>query len=102
MLQFLLLASLRAYKRFLSPMLGQRCRFYPSCSEYAMTAITTFGSVRGSVAAGARLCRCQPLCEGGLDPVPKRFADCFWWGHNPNPQSAVDAPEEPPTPSDSG
>ncbi|AVP98084.1 membrane protein insertion efficiency factor YidD [Ahniella affigens] len=99
MLQALLLAALRGYKRFISPMLGQRCRFYPSCSVYAMGAIRDFGALRGSVAAGARLCRCQPLCDGGLDPVPEHFADCFWWGQNPNPQTpATDdsSPEAPP------
>ncbi len=91
MFRGLLLALLRAYKRFLSPMLGQRCRFYPSCSSYAMAAIEQFGPFRGSLAAGARICRCQPLCEGGLDPVPERFGACFWWGHNPN--AATESPK---------
>ncbi|MCB1554960.1 MAG: membrane protein insertion efficiency factor YidD [Xanthomonadales bacterium] len=68
----LLLALLRAYKRFLSPLLGPRCRFYPTCSEYAAEAIGRFGAWRGSWLAAKRLARCHPLCEGGHDPVPDR------------------------------
>lgn len=88
MLRAFLLALLRAYKRFLSPLLGQRCRFHPSCSSYSMAAIERFGPGLGIIATGARLCRCQPLCEGGLDPVPEHFRDCFWWGRNPGRQPA--------------
>lgn len=83
-LRSLLLVMLRGYKRFLSPLLGQNCRFHPSCSMYAMGAIERFGAARGLLATGARLCRCQPLCEGGADPVPEHFRDCFWWRKNPN------------------
>ena len=66
----LLLAALRLYKRWLSPLLGQRCRFTPSCSEYAMGAIERFGAARGSWLTAKRLARCQPLHPGGYDPVP--------------------------------
>jgi uncharacterized protein len=62
---------LRGYKRFISPMLGQRCRFYPSCSQYAMEALQRHGHVRGGWLALKRLGRCHPLCEGGFDPVPE-------------------------------
>src|SRR6185312_12520941 len=68
-----LLFLLRLYKRWLSPLLGQRCRFYPSCSDYARVAVTRFGPWRGCLLTGWRLLRCQPLCEGGEDPVPERF-----------------------------
>lgn len=68
-----LLFLLRLYKRWLSPLLGQRCRFYPSCSDYARVAVTRFGPWRGSLLTAWRLLRCQPLCEGGEDPVPERF-----------------------------
>jgi putative membrane protein insertion efficiency factor len=68
-LQFLL----SQYKRWLSPLLGQRCRFHPSCSDYARIAIARFGPMRGSLLAAWRVLRCQPLCAGGHDPVPDQF-----------------------------
>lgn len=68
-----LLFLLRLYKRWLSPLIGQHCRFYPSCSDYARGAITRFGPWRGSLLTAWRLLRCQPLCDGGEDPVPERF-----------------------------
>lgn len=60
---------IRVYQRVFSPLLGQRCRYYPSCSEYAAQAITKFGILRGLVLAGWRLLRCNPLSRGGYDPV---------------------------------
>ncbi len=66
----LLLALLRGYKRWLSPLLGNHCRFYPSCSDYARQAIELHGVLAGSWLALKRLARCQPFCEGGIDPVP--------------------------------
>ena len=65
-----LLILLRAYKLGVSPFLGQRCRFYPSCSDYAAEAIKTRGPWRGSLLASARLCKCHPWHTGGFDPVP--------------------------------
>ncbi|MGH8146753.1 MAG: membrane protein insertion efficiency factor YidD [Rhodanobacteraceae bacterium] len=69
----ILLFLIAAYKRLLSPLLGARCRFHPSCSTYARIAIARFGPLRGSILAAWRILRCQPLCEGGLDPVPEHF-----------------------------
>ena len=60
---------IRAYQRLLSPAFGQRCKYYPSCSEYAVQAIRRFGILRGLVLAGWRLLRCNPLSHGGFDPV---------------------------------
>jgi hypothetical protein len=77
-LRSLLLALLRFYQRFVSPLLGPRCRFYPSCSAYAVDAITRHGAVRGSYMAACRLARCHPGCEGGHDPVPERFTWKPW------------------------
>jgi len=68
-----ILFLLNLYKRTLSPLLGQRCRFDPSCSDYARIAIARFGSTRGGILAAWRLARCQPLCRGGFDPVPQVF-----------------------------
>ena len=60
---------IRVYQRLLSPVFGQRCKYYPSCSEYAAQAIGRFGILRGLVLAGWRLLRCNPWSHGGFDPV---------------------------------
>ncbi len=60
---------LRAYQALISPALGQRCKYYPSCSEYAVQAIMRFGILRGLVLAAWRLLRCNPFSHGGFDPV---------------------------------
>ncbi len=65
----LAVALLRLYQRWISPAFGQRCRYYPSCSEYAAQAIRHFGILRGLVLAGWRLLRCNPWSHGGFDPV---------------------------------
>jgi hypothetical protein len=62
-------APIKLYQKIVSPLTGQRCKYYPSCSEYAVQAITKFGILRGLVLAGWRLLRCNPLSHGGFDPV---------------------------------
>lgn len=70
-----LLLLLRAYKLGISPFLGQHCRFYPSCSDYAATAIGRYGAWKGSMLAGKRLCKCHPWHSGGLDSVPEPITE---------------------------
>ncbi|PLX67930.1 MAG: membrane protein insertion efficiency factor YidD [Denitrovibrio sp.] len=60
---------IRFYKLFISPMLGDRCRFYPSCSDYAVTALKEKGLIKGTILATWRVVRCNPLSKGGYDPV---------------------------------
>ncbi|MDE2138465.1 MAG: membrane protein insertion efficiency factor YidD [Gammaproteobacteria bacterium] len=62
--------ALRFYQLALSPLIGPRCRFYPSCSQYALDAIERFGVLRGGWLAARRLGRCHPWNPGGYDPVP--------------------------------
>lgn len=69
-MQVVLIASLRFYKRWISPVLPSACRFQPTCSMYMLEAIQTHGSLRGVWLGLKRLARCQPLCDGGYDPVP--------------------------------
>ena len=63
-----------AYRRWISPAMPARCRFYPSCSAYALEAVTRHGAVRGTALALWRLLRCHPFHPGGYDPVPGRPA----------------------------
>lgn len=63
---------IRSYQYIISPLLGPRCRFYPSCSDYAIDAIKQHGFLRGSCLSLWRLLRCHPGCAGGFDPVPSK------------------------------
>ena len=71
-----LIAFVRAYQYTLSPLLGARCRYYPSCSNYAVGALREHGAVRGLGLATWRLLRCNPFSNGGYDPVPPRHGRC--------------------------
>lgn len=64
------LLILRGYQYFISPWVGQHCRFYPTCSEYAKSAINQYGIICGGWLVVRRLCRCHPFHAGGCDPVP--------------------------------
>jgi putative membrane protein insertion efficiency factor len=63
-------ASLRAYRRLLSPLLPRACRFYPTCSAYALQAVSRHGLWRGAALAARRVLSCHPLAAGGYDPCP--------------------------------
>lgn len=64
---------LKIYKKFISPLLPPSCRYYPTCSVYAMQAVERFGVFKGGILAVKRLLRCNPYCKGGFDPVPETY-----------------------------
>ena len=66
----LIRVAIRLYQLLVSPLLGARCRFYPSCSQYALHAVEAHGVCRGTALALRRLARCHPFHPGGYDPVP--------------------------------
>ncbi len=71
-MKYPLIALLKGYQLVISPLYGQVCRYHPSCSAYALGAITAHGSLRGCWLAAKRLARCHPWADGGYDPVPDR------------------------------
>jgi putative membrane protein insertion efficiency factor len=78
-----LMALITGYRRFISPLLGQRCRFAPSCSAYALEAVREHGALRGIWLAVRRIGRCHPFNPGGFDPVPPALH-----GRQPRPEGA--------------
>ncbi|MBM3707171.1 MAG: membrane protein insertion efficiency factor YidD [Actinobacteria bacterium] len=62
-------ATLKGYKKYISPILPESCRFYPTCSEYAVDAINKYGVLKGSIKSLYRILRCNPFNKGGFDPV---------------------------------
>ncbi|QWF71198.1 membrane protein insertion efficiency factor YidD [Methylomonas paludis] len=73
-MRILLIALIKAYKYFISPLLGPTCRFYPSCSSYGLEAIQLHGAANGSYLTIRRLLKCHPFHEGGIDPVPEKLS----------------------------
>ena len=73
-----LLGLIRIYQRWLSPLLGTRCRYHPTCSRYCAEAIGRFGATRGALMGAARVLRCHPFVAGGFDAVPEQFPAAFW------------------------
>ena len=71
-MRWFIIQVIRGYRFLLSPWLGSHCRFYPSCSCYAMTAVERHGALRGSGLALRRLLRCHPWSPGGIDEVPQK------------------------------
>jgi uncharacterized protein len=66
----ILIALIKGYQLLLSPLFGQQCRFYPTCSQYALDAIDKHGALAGGYYTAHRLLRCHPWCAGGHDPIP--------------------------------
>ena len=70
MLRDICVAPIKAYQKYISPLKKPCCRFYPSCSEYAVQAIKKHGVFKGGALAAYRILRCNPFCKGGVDEVP--------------------------------
>ena len=77
LVQGMLVGLVKAYRLFLSPWLGSACRFEPTCSAYALEALSQHGAAQGSYLGLKRLARCHPWCEGGIDQVPPRGQAVF-------------------------
>ena len=69
----LLIGAIRLYRKTLSPLIGQQCRFEPTCSHYGEEAIAKHGALRGTILTVWRILRCGPWSKGGYDPVPETF-----------------------------
>lgn len=77
-MKYVLIALLKAYRLVISPLYGNVCRYYPSCSAYALRAVEAHGAARGSWLAVRRLLRCHPWAAGGYDPVPDTYEGRAW------------------------
>ena len=90
----LYLIPVYGYRKVISPLLPNACRFYPTCSSYMIEAVMAFGIIKGTYLALRRILRCNPFCNGGIDPVPDRFS----WSRkkrcpDSDPTAAVSEPE---------
>jgi putative membrane protein insertion efficiency factor len=89
-MKWLLIGLVRAYQLLVSPMLGPTCRYYPSCSAYAVQALQVHGAVKGTWLAARRLLRCHPWSPGGVDHVPARG---HRHGHSPEAPASPERDE---------
>jgi putative membrane protein insertion efficiency factor len=89
-MRWALIVLLKAYRRVISPLYGDVCRYYPSCSAYALEAVEAHGAPRGSWLAARRVGRCHPWAAGGVDPVPPTF---HW---RSRPAGPDETPIDPP------
>ena len=72
-MKYILIKLIKFYKKFLSPLKGHpTCKYYPTCSSYAIEAIELYGVIKGSLLTFWRVLRCNPFSKGGYDPVPKK------------------------------
>ena len=72
-MRYLAIALVRLYQKFISPLTGAHCRYYPTCSHYAVTALKKHGFIKGSILSVWRIMRCNPFSKGGVDYVPETF-----------------------------
>lgn len=77
-MKYLLIGLLKLYRTLISPLYGNVCKYYPSCSAYALEAVTVHGSAKGTWLAARRLASCHPWSLGGYDPVPGTPAAAAW------------------------
>ena len=92
-MKYLLIGFIKAWRALISPLYGQVCRYHPTCSAYALTAVTEYGALRGSWLSVRRIARCHPWAAGGYDPVPRRAAPTessrLSAGSSPSPQQGA-------------
>lgn len=87
-MKFVLIAFVKLWRRFISPLYGDVCKYYPTCSAYGLEALQLHGALKGSWLIVRRLSRCHPWAAGGFDPVPgsqmaaKMAADPLWFRHD--------------------
>ena len=72
-MKYIVLGLIKFYRKFISPLFPPKCKYYPTCSTYALEAVRRYGAVRGTALSVWRILRCNPWSLGGIDPVPDKF-----------------------------
>ena len=95
---YVAVGAVRTYQWTVRPLIGANCRFYPSCSEYAVEAFRVHGALHGGALAGWRILRCNPWCSCGYDPVPPRLTCSAEQTQVSNDRAPQDGPDPAGTP----